>query len=75
MEKTPQTNPNYFRDDYQRQGDEFNPPNAKKFHLNAWNKFSGFAKKNGIEVVNCSHISHINCFRKCDLKEELERSK
>ena len=33
MEKTPDKNPNYWFDDYQQKGDEYNIPDGIKFHL------------------------------------------
>jgi hypothetical protein len=34
--KTPETNPNYFINDYQRVGDIYNPPNVERVHKNSW---------------------------------------
>ena len=31
--KTPDNNPNYFIDDYQREGDIYNKPNCEKVHI------------------------------------------
>lgn len=71
IEKTPETNPNYWFDDYQQQGDEYNVPQAQIFHTPAWNSFANKAADAGIEVVNCSPISTLNCFRKSTLGEEI----
>tara|TARA_R110000782_G_scaffold37866_1_gene89291 strand:- start:1376 stop:2089 length:714 start_codon:yes stop_codon:yes gene_type:complete len=38
--KTPEYNPNYFFDDYQREGDYYNKPNTKKIHNRSWEEFS-----------------------------------
>lgn len=34
--KTPENNPNYFMDDYQREGDIYNKPNCKEVHIPSW---------------------------------------
>ena len=34
--KTPEHNPNYFFDTYQRQGDKYNKPNGKTIHMKSW---------------------------------------
>ena len=34
--RTPIHNPNYFRDDYQREGDIYNKPNLERVHLPSW---------------------------------------
>jgi len=34
--KTPLHNPNYFIDDYQRKGDNYNIPNTKSVHFKSW---------------------------------------
>jgi hypothetical protein len=71
MEKTPDKNPNYFFDDYQQEGDVYNFPQASIFHQPGWNALSEFAKANGIDIVNCSDISTLTCFRKSTLDKEL----
>lgn len=38
--KTPQINPNYFFNDYQRKGDIYNVPNGKRVHLKSWQELS-----------------------------------
>jgi hypothetical protein len=40
IEKTPENNPNYFFDDYQREGDKYNVPNGKKIHMKSWEELS-----------------------------------
>lgn len=71
MEKTPEKNPNYWFDDYQQKGDEYNVPAGMSFHMPTWNKFAYRAAHAGIEVVNCSPISTLRCFKKMSLKEAL----
>ncbi len=36
IKKTPKYNPNYFVDDYQREGDIYNVPNGKTVHMKSW---------------------------------------
>ena len=38
--KTPEHNPNYFFDDYQRKGDIYNVPNGQSVHLRSWQELS-----------------------------------
>jgi len=71
MHKTPAENPNYFFDSYQREGDAYNFPQSDKYHLPAWNYLSKFAVSNDIDIVNCSSISTLECFRKSNIEEEL----
>lgn len=71
MEKTPDKNPNYWFDDYQQKGDEYNIPAGLSFHMPTWNAFAYRAAHAGIEVVNCSPISNLKCFKKMSLKEVL----
>ena len=37
---TPEKNPNYYFDDYQRVGDLYNKPNGKTVHLRSWEELS-----------------------------------
>ena len=49
--KTPLNNPNYFIDDYQREGDNYNIPNTKSVHYKSWeliNKIIG----NVVNITN-----------------------
>lgn len=71
MEKTPDKNPNYWFDDYQQKGDEYNVPAGLSFHMPTWNMFAYKAAQADIEVVNCSPISNLKCFRKSTLQEEI----
>jgi hypothetical protein len=71
MTKTPDKNPNYFLDDYQREGDQFNIPNAHIFHEPAWKGLASFSKAKGVDIVNCSPASKLDCFRKSDLNTEI----
>lgn len=71
MDKTPEKNPNYFMDDYNRKGDVYNIPKADVFMIPVWEAFAKFAKKHGIEVINCSPRSVLTCFPKSTLEKEL----
>jgi len=71
MEKTPDKNPNYWFDDYQQKGDEYNVPAGMSFHMPTWNMFAYKAVHAGIDVVNCSPISNLKCFRRSSLEEEI----
>lgn len=71
IKETPEKNPNYFFDDYQRSGDVYNYPQSSVFHKPAWERLSSFAKKNNIDIVNCSHNSKLECFRKSKIEKEI----
>jgi len=64
-------NSNYFIDDYHRVGERHNKPNAHKYHAPAWESLAEFAKENNVDIVNCSPISTLDCFRKSTLDKEL----
>jgi len=72
MEKTPEKNPNYWFDDYQQKGDVYHIPNAQIWHVPFWKRLSLLAKELGIDIVNCSPITKLDCFRKGTLSEELK---
>ena len=62
-------NPNYWFDEYQKVGDIYSAPQTKKFHLDPWKQFSRKCIKNNIEVINCSKISKLQCFKKSVLEK------
>ena len=72
MEKTPDKNPNYWFDDYQQKGDQYNVPRGQDFHKPTWNMFAYRAAHANIEVVNCSPISTLRCFKKMTLENALK---
>ncbi len=75
MDKTPSHNPNYWFDDYQREGDEFNIPNGGKSHLDYWNRMAKLIQDNKkIEIINCCMNSKITCFNKMPFEEALIRT-
>lgn len=71
MEKTPEKNPNYWFDDYQQKGDEYNVPDGLSFHLPTWNMLAYRAAHAGVKIINCSPITNLKCFKKIGLKEVL----
>ena len=71
MEKTPDKNPNYWFDDYQQKGDEYNVPAGLSFHMPTWNVFAYRAAHANIEVVNCSPITTLRGFKRMSLVEAL----
>ena len=72
MEETPETNPNYWFDDYQQKGDQYNIPDGVKFHLPTWNMFAYRAAHANIKVINCSPISTLRCFERMTIEEALK---
>ena len=75
MDSTPDTNPNYWFDDYQQEGDEYNVPRGADFHAPTWKLLSERAANNDIEIVNCSSQTKLTCFRREGLQAELEKYK
>ena len=58
--ETPNHNPNYFFDDYQRKGERYNIPDATPgFHLNSWKAVIDRLKKYRVELVNHSEKSKL----------------
>ena len=53
IEKTPETNPNYFFDSYQREGDKYNKPNGERVHMKSWKELSYI-----IEFINKMYPEH-----------------
>lgn len=72
MEETPDSNPNYWFDDYQQKGDQYNIPDGLSFHMPTWNAFAYRAAHAGIEVINCSPITNLRCFKKMSLASAIE---
>lgn len=73
MERTPQSNPNYWFADYQQKGDKFNRPNLAKSQIPAWNNLSMTLQHLGIKcaIYNCSPITKLEAFPKAGLEEAL----
>ena len=72
MKKTPDKNPNYWFDDYQQKGDEYNVPAGLSFHMPTWNLFAYRAAHANIEVINCSPITTLRGFKRMSLQEALK---
>ena len=72
IEDTPDENPNYWFDDYQQAGDKYNIPRGTDFHLPTWNMFAYRAIHAGIEVINCSPVTTLRCFKRMSLEEALK---
>mgnify|MGYP003627422462 FL=1 len=68
--KTPDNNPNYFIDDYQRIGDIYNKPNGKKVHLRSWKELSWILEF--VEKMYGLDISVINYNPKQSIAEYFE---
>ena len=76
IKKTPDYNPNYFFDDYQREGDNYNIPNGKTVHLRSWEElryildFTAIMFDHTFNVTNYNDKKSISEFFKTkELKE------
>lgn len=67
IENTPDKNPNYFFEGYQRAGDVFSKPRAQT-HRNSWSKSADLIKDTSVQVVNLSETSQIESFHKAPWK-------
>jgi hypothetical protein len=61
-------NENYWFDDYVKKGEIYNMPKKHIYHTPAW---TSLPKKTSVDIVNCSPISKLNCFRVGDLETEI----
>ena len=71
LTKTPGVNPNYFFDDYQRQGDLYQIPNPnpeKAIHICSWQNLK-VLRRHGVCVVNANPDSKVDAFPKCRFDE------
>jgi len=71
IEKTPESNPNYWFNDYQQKGDQYHVPNGKTVHMKGWLFLSEFAAHHGIKITNCSEISQIPFFEKIPFEQAI----
>ena len=55
--KTPEYNPNYFVDDYQRSGDIYNVPNGQTVHMKSWKELSHI--KEFLNKMYSDHTLHL----------------
>ena len=67
IERTPDVNPNYFFNDYQRVGDIYNKPNGQRIHMTSWKELSYIIEflnkmypENPIEVTNYNSKTSIS---------------
>jgi len=72
MKETPVENPNYWFDDYQQKGDRYHVPQAQTWHQPYWKRLAKLAQKGGIQIINCSAISTLDCFPKGALEDFIE---
>jgi len=61
----------YFISDYKKVGEKYNAPMPDTYHFPGWRNFAEYAEGAGLEVVNCSPESALECFRKSTLSQEL----
>lgn len=75
MVETPETNVNYWFDDYQREGDVYNIPGCGTCHIDKWWALSQKYKQYYPEadIINCSPISNIKGFENGDLNMEINK--
>ena len=73
MDKTPEKNPNYFWDEYQVEGDEYNVP-GKRGHILSWQETAHNVKKYkpNIEIINLSDISEVQFFKFSTIEKEFK---
>ena len=64
MEKTPEKNPNYWFDDYQQKGDEYNIPDGFSFHMPTWNMLAYRAARANIQIVKLQPINYFKMLQK-----------
>lgn len=62
INKTPDKNPNYFCDDYQKKGDIYNHIGQDIYQKPGWELAGEITKKNNIKVVNLSNKEYVKCF-------------
>lgn len=72
LEKTPETNPNYWFDDYHQKGDPYNLPRCQEFLIPTWERFAFIAQKLGVEIINASPISVLKNYKKMSLEEAIK---
>ena len=59
IKKTPEDNPNYFFKEYQEEGEEYNPPDAIKWHVPGWENANKYCKLMDIKLLNMSNPNYI----------------
>ena len=66
IERTPDNNPNYFFNDYQRAGDTYNVPNGTTIHMKSWEELSYI-----IEFINRMYPEHMVSATNYNSKESI----
>jgi len=66
--ETPQTNPNYWFDDYQKKGDTYSIPGTSG-HMAAWETVYNASKYHNVNIINISSTSQIPFFKKLTFDE------
>lgn len=71
--KTPDTNANYWFNDYQQVGDVYNIPQCKKWHIDEWDRLGKLYKNFFPEanILNGSSISNISAFPKVNFNKAI----
>lgn len=64
-------NPNYWFNDYQQPGDKYNIPNTNLSQKPGWEGLALQCENTDIDIINCSAISKLDCFRKSSIEAEL----
>lgn len=72
IKNTPRSNPNYFFDDYQRQGDRYNVPDSlPDLHYQSWVAAKRRLDELGVDVVNGNPQSRVDLFDVVDVNVAL----
>ena len=67
MTKTPDKNPNYFFDDYQRKNDIFNRVQQQKFQFPGWIIGKIVAGRRKVKIQNMGNKNYLHFFKNIDL--------
>jgi len=63
IDRSPETNPNYFFDSYQIKGDRYNPPNRHPdMHLRSWRQLKEFLDSFPATIINLNPVSAVRDF-------------
>jgi hypothetical protein len=73
LESVPESNPNYFFDDYQQKGDKYNIPNPDRdIHQESWREIAERLQTTNFKVHNANMLSKVDAFDFCDIGELIE---
>jgi hypothetical protein len=60
--ETPKDNPNYWFNTYQEKNDEYNIPNAERWHIPGWNYTKRICDLLNVPIINLSHNkNYVKC--------------